>query len=83
MVHMESQKSSGDHSLGVIFNKETHGDLRFDSFGRSDTVLNQTTRTTWHPPVLWASHSRSVQAAFGGSSKLGCFFIFGHSGSYQ
>ena len=30
---------------GVMFNEETHGDLRFGSFGRCDTVLNQTTHS--------------------------------------
>ena len=49
MVYMGSQKSSGDHSLRVVFNEGSHGGLRFSSFARRYTVMNQTTRST-RPP---------------------------------
>ena len=39
MVYMGSQKSSGDHFLGIVFNEELHGDLCFSPFCRSDTVI--------------------------------------------
>ena len=29
MVYMGSQKSSGDHFLGIVFNEESHGDFCF------------------------------------------------------
>ena len=51
------KKSSADHSLGVILNEETHGDLRFYSFQRPDTVLDQTPRVPWAPLVLPGSSS--------------------------
>ena len=51
MVYMGSQKSSGDHSLRVVFNEESHGGLRFSSFARRYTVINQTTRSTRHDPL--------------------------------
>ena len=54
MVYMGSQKSSGDHFLGVVFNEESHGDLHFNPFCRPDTVMklqSQTTRSTCPPPL--------------------------------
>ena len=54
MVYMGSQKSSGDHFLGVVFNEESHGDLRFNPFCRPDTVMklqSQTPCVPWHDPV--------------------------------
>ena len=51
MVYMGSQKSSRGPFLGVVFNEESHGDLRFSPFCLPCTVIklqSQTTRTTWH-----------------------------------
>ena len=40
-----SEKKSGDYFLYPVFNKESHGDLGFDSFQRPDTAFDQTTRS--------------------------------------
>ena len=45
------KKSSGDLVLRLVFDGESHGDIRFCSFGRRYTVFNQTPRSKWHPPV--------------------------------
>ena len=58
MVYMGSQKSSGDHSLRVVFNEGSHGGLRFSSFARRYTVMNQTTRSTRPPPLNATSAGR-------------------------
>ena len=46
------KKSSGDLVLRLVFDGESHGDIRFCSFGRRYTVFNQTPRMAWAPPVL-------------------------------
>ena len=54
MIYMKSQKSSGDHFLGIVFNEESHGDLYFSPFGRLDTIIklqSQTSRSTCPGPV--------------------------------
>ena len=45
MVYMVSQKSSGDHFLGVVVNEELHGDLRFNLFCRPNTVMKLQSQT--------------------------------------
>ena len=45
------ERSSEDHVIGVVFDEESHGNIRFYSFGRRYTVLKQTPRMPWHPPV--------------------------------
>ena len=40
-------KLSGDPLLGVVFDEESHGYLRFCSFGRRYIVLKQTPRACW------------------------------------
>ena len=46
------ERSSEDHVIGVVFDEESHGNIRFYSFGRRYTVLKQTPRMPWHPPVI-------------------------------
>ena len=43
-------EKSGDSFLGVVFDEETHGDLRLLWFCRRYTVMKQATRTTDHVP---------------------------------
>mgnify|MGYP001313299119 CR=1 FL=1 len=38
------ERSSEDHVIGVVFDEESHGNIRFYSFGRRYTVLKQTPR---------------------------------------
>ena len=45
------ERSSEDHVIGVVFDEESHGNIRFYSFGRRYTVLKQTPRMPWHYPV--------------------------------
>ena len=45
------ERSSEDHVIGVVFDEESHGNIRFYSFGRRYTVLKQTPRMPWHNPV--------------------------------
>ena len=45
------ERSSEDHVIGVVFDEESHGNIRFYSFGRRYTVLKQTPRMTWRSPV--------------------------------
>ena len=45
------ERSSGDHVIGVVFDEESHGNIRFYSFGRRYTVLKQTPRMPWLIPV--------------------------------
>ena len=35
------ERSSGEHVIGVVFDDESHGNLRFCSLGRRYTVLKQ------------------------------------------
>ena len=51
------ERSSEDHVIGVVFDEETHGNIRFYSFGRRYTVLKQTPRMPWHPPVSYGDRS--------------------------
>ena len=52
------ERSSEDHVIGVVFDEESHGNIRFYSFGRRYTVLKQTPRMPWHPPVRgWTGRS--------------------------
>ena len=44
-------KRAGRSSLGMIFNVDSHGDLRSCSKRRRYTAMTQTTRSKWHPPV--------------------------------
>ena len=46
------ERSSEDHVIGVVFDEESHGNIRFYSFGRRYTALKQTPRMPWHPPVV-------------------------------
>ena len=58
MVYMGSQKSSGDHFLGAVFNQESHGDLRFSPiFPGLYTVIElqrQTSRRPSPPPPFYS-----------------------------
>ena len=45
------ERSSEDHVIGVVFDEESHGNIRFYSFGRRYTVQKQTPRMPWHYPV--------------------------------
>ena len=45
------ERSSEDHVIGVVFDEESHGNIRFYSFGRRYTVLKQTPRMPW--PWAW------------------------------
>ena len=45
------KKSSGDLVLRLVFDGESHGDIRFCSFGRRYTVFNQSPRPPWHDPL--------------------------------
>ena len=45
-------KSAGRSSLGMIFNVDSHGDLRSCSKRRRYTVMTQTTRSKWHDPLM-------------------------------
>jgi hypothetical protein len=44
-------EKSGYGFLGVVFNEETHGNIRFLWFCRRYTVMKQTTRSNWHDPL--------------------------------
>ena len=46
------ERSSEDHVIGVVFDEESHGNIRFYSFGRRYTELKQTPRMPWLIPVL-------------------------------
>ena len=53
------ERSSEDHVIGVVFDEESHGNIRFYSFGRRYTVLKQTPRMPWHIHVC-GSHRRHM-----------------------
>ena len=45
------ERSSEDHVIGVVFDEESHGNIRFHSFGRRYTVLKQSGRSKRRGPL--------------------------------